>query len=238
MKYWTYGEIRDKVRRDLGIEQETFVTPEELLGYVNAGIDEAEAEIHTIYEDYFLTKATLSALKGDETLDIPENIYGLKIRNLVYNDGVDVYQIKRFKNTQDFFEKLEYGGLVEDDIYRYVIMNDNADSLPKIHLVPSAKRDMANYFKLYYLRNANRMVDETSVCDIPEFVSFVIQYAKARCYEKEGDPRTGLATTQVDHFRKQMINTLTNMTPDGENEIEKDLSIYDDMAVEGLDYTI
>jgi hypothetical protein len=237
VKYWTYKEIKDKIRRDLGIQQETFITPDELLGYVNAGIDEAEAEIHTLYEDYFLTRSDkISLTVGQTEVPVPSNIYGLKIRGIIYNDGTDVYTVKRFKNTEAIYEKLEYQDLVEDDVYQYAIINNMAANgvlqLPVITLVPKVYETKPDALRIYYLRNANRMEDDSSYCDIPEFVHFVIQYAKVRCYEKEGDPRLGAALQMLEHFRNQMINTLSNMTPDGENEIEKDMTFYWEMGVE------
>jgi len=234
MKYWTYGEIKNKVRRDLGIEQETFVTPEELLGYVNEAIDECEALIHTLYEDYFLSKHTLTMVNGTSDYELPTNIYAMKIRSIVYRDGYDVYTIKRFKNTQDLFEKLEYQELVEDDIYRYIIFNNQAltvDDLPTLTFVPTPKKTFTSpNVAMYYLRNANRMESDSSICDIPEFTHYIIQHAKARCYEKEGDPRALGALQVAERFRNNMENTLANMTPDGDNEIEKDVTIYDDMS--------
>jgi hypothetical protein len=78
------------------------------------------------------------------------------------------------------------------------------------------------------------MVDDTSICDIPEFTSFVIQWMKMRCYEKEGDPRFEGAAGLVQQQRKQMIDTLTNMVPDGDNEVEMDTSFYEDMAIKNF----
>jgi len=235
MRYWTYLEIKNKVRRDLGIEQETFVTPEELLGYVNEAIDECESEIHTLYEDYFLTKSLISIVNGTKDYELPANIYAMKIRSMIFTDGNEVYTIKRFKNTMQMFEKLEYQDLVADDIFRYVLFNHQAltvSDLPVIQLVPTPRKSFTDGIALYYFRNANRMVDDTSVCDIPEFIHYVVQHAKARCYEKEGDPRAIGALSIADRFRQNMVNTLTQMTPDGDNEIEKDLSHYSDMAID------
>jgi len=236
VKYWTYKEIREKVRRDLGIEQETFITPDELIGYVNEAIDDAEAQIHTLYEDYFLTRQKLSVVKDDTEVTLPTNIYGLKIRGLIYNDGTDVYTIKRFKNSEALFEKLAYEELVEDDVYQYALFNDSAANgvlkFPYIHMIPKPYKSITDVLQLFYLRNANRMEDDSSYCDIPEFVSFVIQFAKVRCYEKEGDPRLTAALGMLKYFSEQMVNTLTNMTPDGDNEIEKDMSYYWEMGIE------
>jgi len=84
---------------------------------------------------------------------------------------------------------------------------------------------------LYYIRNANRMIDDTSVCDIPEFVDFILQYMKFRCYEKESHPNLPIAMAALKFKRKNMNDTLANMVPDGEQELEQDTEFYRDMEV-------
>lgn len=234
MKYWTYSEIRTKVRADLGIEQETFVTPDELLGYVNEAIDMIESEIHTLYEDYFLTRKSYTITTGLVEYSLPENIYAMKIRSIIFRDGTDVYTIKRYKNRIDMFEQLEYQNFVEDDVYQYIIFNDADAAGPMIQLVPSPKVTADSAMKVYYIRNAARMENDASICDIPEFTNVVVQYAKMMCYEKESDPRYDLASQKFERMWGQMIGTLTNMTPDGDNMVEKDMQHYYEMGVEEM----
>jgi len=230
MRYWTYDEIKNKIRSDLGIEQETFVTPDELMGYVNAAIDEAEAEIHTIYEDYFLTRSEDSIVAGQAAYDMPSNVYANKLRGIVHKESDDVYPIKRFKEKKDLFVELEYTKQFNNQDYQYILRNDSASLGIKIHLIPTPELGATDGLILWYLRNASRMEDDTSICDIPEFTSFVIQYAKVRCYEKEGHPNFQGALAILEHFRSNMINTLTDMTPDSDNEIEQDTTFYDEMG--------
>lgn len=230
MRYWTYSEIKNKIRDDLGIQQETFIEPDELLAYVNAGIDEAEAEIHAVYEDYFLTRHEDDLVNGQATYDMPSDIYANKIRAVLYKNGTDVFPIKRFKSGKDMFLELEYQNEISTEDYKYILRNDSASLGVKLHLIPAAKEDVTDGLVLWYLRNANRMEDDTSICDIPEFVQFVIQFAKVRCYEKEGHPNLPAAIQILEHFRGLMVSTLGNMTPDGDDEIEKDMTFYDEMG--------
>ena len=66
MKYWEWSEIRTKIEQECDLEDEDFVRRDELLAYCNEAIDEAEAEIHSLYEDYFLKKADLPVVANDE----------------------------------------------------------------------------------------------------------------------------------------------------------------------------
>lgn len=230
MQYKTYLEIRTKVEKDLDLEDELFIQDEELLAYCNEAIDEAEAEIHTIYEDYFLTYDNISLVNGQEEYDLPSDIYANKIRGIVYSDGATIYNVPKLKHS-DKFQLIELSNQYSTtDFYKYMVINRSAGVNPKLLLVPTSREDGANRLKIWYLRNANRMVDDTSICDIPEFSQFVIQYMKVRCYEKEGHPNIAIATQALEMQRRQMIATLSNMIPDGDTEIQKDLSIYDDMS--------
>ena len=61
---FTWATLRAKIQRDLDLQDEIFITNTELLGYANEAIDEAEQEVLTIYEDYFLTNENLALVTG------------------------------------------------------------------------------------------------------------------------------------------------------------------------------
>jgi len=283
MRYWTYDEIKAKVESDLGIEQEEFVSASELLGYCNEGIDEAEAEIHTIYEDYFLTKKDIFPLIGFEDYTLPTNIYANKLRGAIFTYQDLIYPLRRVR-FNDMFNDIASTNHYDSTTsrFRYLITNASAAAGVTMQLVPVPEsyadaviarlatpplapsngdaylviadavdawvgqenkiatwdgvlliwtfRDPISKIKLWFLRNANRLVLGEDVCDIPEFVYFVIQFMKMRIYEKEGSPNATLAATQVEQLRQKMVTTLTAMIDDGDTEIEKDLSIYEDMT--------
>lgn len=230
MRYKTYKEIKDKVRKDLGLEQEEFVSAEELLGYCNNAIDEAEAEIHGIYADYFLTSTFMDIIAGQSEYTLPSDIYANKLRSVLYINGDDIYSIRKYKNSnRDKFLNLELDRTNTDDTFRYILMNRSYTGVT-LDLIPTPIVSLTGKIKLYYLRNANRMVDDTSVCDIPEFVDFVSQYMKVRCYEKEHNENTEMAISVLQAKRGLMVSTLTNMVPDGDDVIEGDMTFYEEMG--------
>lgn len=231
MKYWTYAEIKDKVQKDLGIEQEEFVVESELIGYCNEAIDEAEAEIHTIYEDYFLARGTIDFVQGTELYSLPTDIYANKIRGIMFKNNGIVYPLDQIRFSDKFEDIMVNQEFNDSSRYRYLLLNSSATDGVQIQVVPAPRDNITGALTIWYLRNANRIVDDTSLCDIPEFVHFVIQYIKLRVYEKEGHPNMQLAARLVDQQRRQMVSTLTNMIPDGDNEIEQDLSFYEDMSI-------
>ena len=286
MKYWTYAEIKTKVEQDLGIEQEEFISATELLGYCNAGIDKAEAEIHTIYEDYFLSKTDIFPVANDDTYSLPLDIYANKIRGIMFKNQNLIYPMRRIRFNDKFNDIMQTNHYdVGSDYYRYLLINRSAAEGVQIEVVPmplssvevvlgqlatpplapnpgdrylviseavdawvTQEGKVATWsgsawifttpiakMRVWYFRNANRLELLEDVCDIPEFVHFVIQYMKLKIYEKEGNPNMGLAKTELEEQRRQMVSTLSSMVPDGDNEIEKDLSHYEDMSYDSYD---
>ncbi len=228
MRYWTWAEIRTKIEEDLDLEDEDFVRPNELLAYANEAIDEAEAEIHSIYEDYFLARGVLTLVQNEDEIDMPTDIYANKVRRLVYDNGSKVYEIERLKDWRKFEEYSVQKNYGAGDTYAYFPVNSTPGS-PQILLVPKARESGAVGY-IWYLRNANRLVDDDDICDIPEFVSFILQHMKVRIYEKEGHPNIDKAMADLEQQRSQMTSTLTAMVPDANNELEMDTSSYEEMS--------
>lgn len=226
-KYWTWAQIKAKIRRDLDLESETFVRPEELLDYANEAIDEAEAEIHTIYEDYFLARQTLSIVNGQEEYDLPADIYAHKIRRIMYNNTSSVYTVDRLQDWKKFEAQNIARNFSTSDLYQYYFVNEIAGS-PKILLVPQGRED-GPYLEVWYLRQANRLELDEDICDIPEFYNFIFQYMKVRIYEKEGHPNIDKAVMDLEKQRSLMNATLAQIAPDAQNEIEMDASFYEEM---------
>lgn len=66
--------------------------------------------------------------------------------------------------------------------------------------------------------------------DVPQFAIFVMQWVKARCLLKDGDPRLGNEDAVLEQQRKQMNDTLAEWIPDLDTEIEPDFSAYQEMS--------
>lgn len=230
-KYKTLGDIRARINRELDTQDEDFVRPEEMTGYINDAIDEAEAEIHTIYEDYFLTRSSITLAENQEEYELPANIYAHKIVSLVYNAGTDTsskYPVHRVRDWKKFLQyQLNLDTTHGSREYRYFIVNEVAGA-PRIIITPPPNVS-GDFLKIAYLRQANHLVDESDLCDIVEFYSFIYAYVKEKVFGKEVHPGHADAKLELAKQRDIMVGTLTSMTPDMENEIEADVSFYEDM---------
>ena len=231
MKFWTWSEIRTKVEQECDLEDEDFVRPEELLAYANEAIDEAEAEIHSLYEDYFLKKTDLAVVANDEFFSLATllpDIYADKIRKIIFREGsgTTVYPVTRLKDWKKFEQKAVADTQTTTDLYQYFLINSTPGN-PQIMLVPKSRE--AGTLTVWYLRNANRLAVDTDVCDIPEFINFVFSHMKMKVYAKEGHPGYQEALERLETERARMNAVLASRVPDMDNEIELDLSSYEDM---------
>lgn len=356
MKIWTYEEMEAKVLRDLDLEDETFIKADEMIGYFNEALSEAESEIMVTNQDYLLTKFFVPMVQGQNRYDLPYNIYANKIRGLVYRNGAILYPIMQYRRKDKFMEIAmteQYG--INDD-YRYLLVNDvPGQAKLQIHPVSRDTAILAPYaqkftpVELWFIRNCARVplvgeycnpeviattqvdpgadtiqtyagtttqgipqqglpgaypgsvayktgdkiilrpgpngtlpsplvpgtvyyaiaqgsgliklatslanalagtaIDLTTtgtvyqtmtvaattaivratLIDIPEFATFIMQWVKCRCMEKEGDPRLAGAADTLAQQKKQMVDTLTEAIVDDDTTIEGDFTHYQEM---------
>ncbi len=238
--FFTLAQLRRKVQIDLDLEAEDFVQLEELDGYINEGIDEAESHIHTLgmEDDYFLKFGFLQINTGDDITNLPSDIYGHKVRGITYDDGSLIYEIKRVRGMH-LFNKIANAQHFSnsDDYYQYMMINQTPGATAQIQWYPDFRvtttatgTDGLPQVKCWYIRQANRLVAETDICDIPEFYHFVIKFAKWMVLLKEGHPNMVAAKSELDFQRNLMIDTLSNMVPDKDSEIVPDLTMYTDIS--------
>lgn len=239
-EFFTYAQIRRKIEVDVDLEAEDFVQPEELLGYVNEGIDSAESYIHTLglEDDYFLSFAFLPWTLGADTFPLPADIYANKIRGITYDDGSLIYEIKRVRGMH-LFNKIANAQHFSnsDDYYQYMLVNTTAGSGSQMQIYPDSRinstltgLDGLPIVKIWYIRQANRLAVDADVCDIPDFFHYVIKYAKWMVYYKEGHPNMETAKAELKEEEKKMVETLANMVPDQDSEIVPDLDMYTDVS--------
>lgn len=231
MSYLTYAEILKKVVEPLDLQDEVFIGSDEMRGYCNDAIKKCESKIHTIYEDYFLTRGFLTITQGSQEVNFPADMYANKLRSIVWAEGPgsrDVYEVKRIKDVKKFIRIEEALANDTTSDYRYWIMNSSpAQDGRKIMLVPPARETTSTKLAVYYIRRANQVVDEDSLVDIPEYYSVIVAYMRYMAYLKEGHPNTGEMKEVYVSEEKDMIETLTEMVPDGENEISIGADPYD-----------
>jgi hypothetical protein len=213
---WTKQEFENKVLLEHDLQEESFISPAEMTNYINEGIDWAESIVIGLYEDYYLDRTDWMPIV-DEAL-LPTFIYANKLRRveLANNHGL-TKQI--FKNAN-----------LDPNFFGYNIFHKHGES-PKI-VFENIPIEYTKY-RLTYTRNANRVVNANDVIDLPEVaVYYAQQFVKMRCYQKERDQMAFKASEEVMAMEQSMTDALSNITNDGSDQLEPDISFYDEFDSE------
>lgn len=231
----TFGTIQSQIEREVDLEDEDFITSAEFIDAMNEGVREAEAHIHKLgLEDiYFKRRAFLTLTLDSNEVPLPADIHDYKIIRIVWADGTRVYTVRKMRLDRHYedMEDERVNGSNSNDYYMYEILYDTIANGPKIYLTPKARETTSTKMVIFYIRQANRMVDTTTVIDLPtSALNYLKKYVKWMAYFKEGHPSTGEAKEERDKAENLMVSTLTNMVPDNDSIMEKDLSTYDEMS--------
>jgi hypothetical protein len=230
MEYPTFATMKARIKDDQDLEAEDFVDDTELMNIFNEAIRECEAHIHKLeLEDiYFLTSDTPTLLNGTADYAMPTNIYANKLISVVYGNGTNIYEVKRMRGEKRFLDKAitdQSGGSAN---YQYMIVNNTAAAGVKFKLVPASQENSTNITR-WYIRSATKMEDDTSQCDIPEFLNFIYAYVKWRVLDKEYSPKADGAKNDLREQKDLMMQTLENMVEDSDNKIIADYTLYEEM---------
>lgn len=235
MDYKTFSDIKTKIERELDLETEDFIQPEEFKSYVNDAIEDCQSEIHKLgmEDEYFLTKTTLNLVTGTADYDLPANIYANKIKAIEYVNGSTIYSISRLRSLNRFEDRArinQYNTIT--DYYKYIIRNDSAAGKPILELIPPSRETINGAVTVWYFRNANTWADDDNAfCDLPEIaLQYVYAYTRYRCYDKEGHPNQAEAKDRMMAAKQQMVDVLANMIPDEDSVMLQDLTIYQDFS--------
>lgn len=229
MSYPTFSDIELRVRRELDLIDEPSVTQDELIAYANQAIDVAESEIHSLYEDYFLKKATINLVANQSEYALPSDIYAAKIRAVIFNVNNQIYEVMRMTDKRMFEQIKRSEEFSKNDIYRYILTNDGPLTGIRLYLFPAAKETATAGLTVWYLRNANRIVTPTDIIDIPEFSNFIVAKMKWLIgVNKPGLVAVDGATIDAETQLSLMRETLQNRTPDDWTNVVMDMGAYEE----------
>lgn len=219
----SWAEIKQEILDEYDLNEETFVTEAELVSYINAAIDDIESEIHAIHDKYFETEGFLALTAGQSMYDLPADIYAAKITGVYYNNGSDKYEITPLR------DKKRIMSVEQEDDYQYRIVNSTADGM-KLRLYPQSREDSAENVTIHYIRSAKRVTPDNDIIDIPEARGFLKQFVVDKAANKERMTPDAPESPALQRLRKNLIDILTEMVPDDNNEIIPDFSYYDCMT--------
>jgi hypothetical protein len=226
--YLTFGDLSAQVQKELDIEAEEFIQPEELIGYFNSAIRIIEAEIVKLglREKYLQSEAYISTVSGQQDYDLPSDIIDTKIRKLVYRDGTIVYTLLPLKGEESYEAEDVLNLYSSSEYYHYVVYK--VGTTYKLRLVPKAVKSVTNAIRIIYFKDLNRYTADSVECDVPEICyEYLLSYIRYRCYAKETHVNAAGEQGNLNSLLQLMRETLQGQVADPEVElIDQDLSHY------------
>lgn len=313
MKIYTYTEAKTKIDNDLDLAEEDFISADEMKGLFNDAIDDAEADIHILYEGYFKKTLKLNLLIHNQTQDVtitngtpdliinstnhgvkidnrvkftafslpgniasdtyyfvvsvidsnsykvsatrrgsavafvsagtavktvyegqrylmPTDIYANKIIHMQFNDGANSYKLIKVKQKHIDYLNTRAG---TNENYQFDLEHVDPTIGPELILYP-AGYNTGEVVTMFYIRNANAIVNDTDRIDIPEFINFIFAYVKYMVSFKERNPLLQGFKADMEEQRRKMKETLDTMVPDEETLLEPDTSFYEEFGLDEL----
>jgi len=215
----TLTELLAQVRADLDIEEETFWSDADITRFANMAIRDLEAEVHTLFQDYFIVPTSITLISGTSDYSLPTDIFANFIRKIFYIKGDEKYEIRRIRNIEDVYD------IESDEDYQYYFKNETTGK--KIVLCPTPAEAGA-YVKIWYIRQAKRLATGSDTIDLPESENFIVERTKYYCLEKDQDVRAQLAEGKAQEYLKRLVETLSEMVQDQNDELMKDFNYYND----------
>lgn len=232
---WTALEVRDKVRRDLDIDEDELVADDQMYAFINDAVRDMVSEMLKlgVEDKYFETRAKISVVANQEEYSLPTNMYVSKIYKLIHErpGTKEVYPVKRLRGTKEYetYHWENQYASVTNPLYRYKLINDAGNTT--LLLVPKPNVSEANSITIWFARKPIVITSPSSIVDVPEeLIGYILTFVKVECLKKDvGNPLLGPTLEELARVRKLMVDTLTDQTHDGDNTIEMDTSIYEEM---------
>lgn len=231
-KIWTASEVIEKIQDEMDLQEETFIQEQEYLDMMNEAINVAEALIHNMNEDYFLTRTGISLVASTASYSLPSDIYANKIRHLQFKQNqTKMYQIREEKLSRVKFIDTN----VSNQDFVYILENSIASG-QQITFLPTPQANDSTSVTMWYIRNAKRVTVITDSIDIPEFIEYIFAFMKRKIAMKERSPLLPDYIDELDRASNLMTQTLDDMIPDEDKTIDPDLSFYHEFGHHSFDY--
>lgn len=233
MAFKTLSDIRTKMERELDLEAEEFIQPEEMVEYINDAITKAEAHIINLglRDKYFQKRTRINLVSGQEDYDLPTDIYADKIIKIIYQNEALIYPVKPIA-SENMYEAIQFVNqfsLGTNTAYRYLIRHDDPGE-EKLQIVPRPQESVTNGLTVWHYRDANRLEEDDDVCDLPEIAyQFVYDHVRVKVYEKERGQSWLTAKDDRDRSEKDMVETLQQQIADSDMTLlDQDMTTYEE----------
>lgn len=214
---WTLIRIIDKVRDDVQLHAEDFVTYADMVEFVNDAIDDAEEIVVDTFSDFLLTYEDLDLTIGDRVVDLPVDIYESRFRWLAYSEqGFDTNNVAgdKYKLTKLKLERM--ADVDVNDPYQYRLINTTADG-QKLYIYPPVRVTSDYQFRLFYIRQFRRLEEQLDVLEKGLRPQYIIAHVKCAVLRKMADPMLDVEVQNLMKQEDKLKNSMSRLTDDDED---------------------
>lgn len=203
----TVSSLITKVRQRANMENSTFVTDSEIVGYLNDSYKKLWGLLIATSEDYALSSTTIAVVGGTDTYNLPSDFYKLKAFD--YPTTAGVANVKRFMFSQrNKFKSQTLAALFApaEAPYRYHLQGSQVRFIP----VPTGTASVT----IWYHPTASTLVasspgagEVASFDAVNGFDLVMILDAAIQCLLKEESDPSGLMVLQekeLERIKKEM----------------------------------
>ena len=232
---WDLDRLTQKIQRDLELHAQIYTQPEDIQSFLNDAIDDAEELIVDSFSDYFIDDEDYTVTAGQQFLDLPTDIYEMRIRGLYFDKNSFAEQ----GTTSGVWYKVrkipleQMATINENDFYRYRLTNSQTDGR-RINIHPAIRENSVGRFKLWYIRKAKRLEESTDVLEEGLRPQFIISHAKVSILTKERSDMAGLEIQKLAGQREKLLDSLSRVSDDAEDSyLQPDYKALDDAYGDG-----
>ena len=224
-------DFKERVERFSNLEAGSIASEDEVTDYVNEAIELAELKLHQkpLGDDYFLSFKDYDIEPNQDRIDLPDNIFANKVRTIEYlSNDYCWYKIKRLRASEDVLndasnikEYDDIGAGIDGYSFNYLFLKkDNDPSEPSrscVVLYPTPKYPIK--VRVWYTREAKRLVDPDDFCDMPEFNAYIVKYVEFRIHLKERSEYTQSMEAVQKETLNNTLDVLSQQAPDLDTRI-------------------
>lgn len=219
---WTLIRIIDKVRDDLELHAEDFVTKADLIQFVHDAIDDAEEIVIDCFSDFLLNFEYPDVTAGATEIPLPADLYESRLRGVFYSQsgftaGIktgDSYKLKRMRLE-------DAGSSNTGDAYEYRLIN-NSQGEQKLFVYPAITETSDSTYKpflTWYIRKFIRPTEDSDVLDKGLRIQYILSHVKCSVMQKEGNVLLDVETGKLMKQEDKLKNSLSRLTDDDEGTL-------------------
>lgn len=203
----TVGQLKDKIKKFTCIEEESFISDDELCCFIDMAQKRAIELISCLNKDYFTSCVDMEIESKTNTVDLPSDIRGTKIKRVMWVDGKCCTPL----------EREPYICQVDKCATRpcaYTFFNKK-DVGPQLTLFPTPSKE--GTVRIIYERqpcDIDENTDGSQEFELQEICKYVFDFVKLRIYEKEKNPLASLAISELNESERLMIECLSTQFTD------------------------